>query len=273
MLREFFPKLYNPDKCFENMMMDSGAAFLIALQGVSMLLTSIIMILFPRFPVLVGSIIPDAYFILPVRLIVTSLQIYVSVSIHITTMMWVTTVYYYLCLVTPICTQELRMDGRKFKTFRRLRTPEALIKVYRSLQLLNNLAMYICGPFVVPQQMIFSKFIVYNNYMQIVYSHQISLATASLLGFWALGFSFYWTVVLSFGGYLYCNTNRVLLSWKYHNWDCKKDTKLMSKFRKSCTPITIHFGTTFVIKRLTLLKFIRGATVSTFRILLIGRRR
>ncbi|CAL8128199.1 unnamed protein product [Orchesella dallaii] len=271
--RVYLPKTFDPNKCVANKVIDFGTALMLVAFTVLILFTSSVMIIFPRLPFLIGSIIPEKYFILPVRLIVTPIQIYISVSVHITTLLLGISIYYYLCMITPIVTQELRMDQKKYKTLDRLRTPETLIKVYRSLQLLNISATYSCGPFIVPQQFIFSKFIVYCNYMLIVYSQQMSWATICLLGFWAFTFSLYWTTLLSFGGYLYVHCRRVLLSWKYHTWNCSSDTKLMSKFRRSCTPITLQFGTTFIIKSLTVLKFIRGLTVGTFRALMISGRR
>ncbi|CAL8070812.1 unnamed protein product [Orchesella dallaii] len=270
--RDFMPKSYDPNKSFANMVIDFGAAVILAGLVILTLLTGCLIILYPRLPFLIGSIIPEKFFILPVRLIVTPVQIYLCVCVYCTAILAVTSIYYYFCLMTPFVSQELRMDRKKYKTSDNLRTPKNLIKVYRTVQLLNIEAMFCCGPFIVPQQILLSKFIVFNNYMQILYSQQMSWVTASLLGFWAFAFTLYWTIVLSFGGYLYYHTHKVLLSWKCHGWNCRADSKLMAKFRKSCTPITVHHGKTFVIRPLTVLKFIRGLTVGTFRALLIGGR-
>ncbi|CAL8120990.1 unnamed protein product [Orchesella dallaii] len=40
----------------------------------------------------------------------------------------------------------------------------------------------------------------------------------------------------------------VLYSWKFHDWGSSQNNKVMSKFRKSCKPIVVNYGNTYVIR-------------------------
>lgn len=61
---------------------------------------------------------------------------------------------------------------------------------------------------------------------------------------------------------------RVLMSWKLNQWKNKEETRFMSKFSKSCKPIMIHCGKAYIVRRLTVLKYIRGLMKGIFRTML-----
>lgn len=58
------------------------------------------------------------------------------------------------------------------------------------------------------------------------------------------------------GGNLSFYGNKVLNSWKYNKWASKQDTMVMDKFRISCKPLQFGWGKTYVINRLSVLRYI-----------------
>ncbi len=61
----------------------------------------------------------------------------------------------------------------------------------------------------------------------------------------------YWAIVLQFGKYLFVRSNKVLNSWNRKCWGSTKETRVMKKFRKSCTPVVIHSGKKLMFGRMT----------------------
>lgn len=53
---------------------------------------------------------------------------------------------------------------------------------------------------------------------------------------------------------------KALDSWKYHQWSNSYQKRLSGKFQKSCKPMQLSYGKTYVITRLTIcvLKYLRG---------------
>jgi len=82
-----------------------------------------------------------------------------------------------------------------------------------------------------------------------------------------------WLVALELSGRLELGSRRLLMSWKNWNWSVP-NKKLLSKFRKSCRPICKRAGSNHLIKRTSVLKFLKGIVRGTRALLTInGRKR
>lgn len=83
-----------------------------------------------------------------------------------------------------------------------------------------------------------------------------------------------WAWILEICGRYNAESKKTLDSWKFLEHRGKEEKKLMSKVRKSCRPFSFGEKGIFVIKRMTVLKFLRGIVKGTFRALLtLGRGR
>jgi hypothetical protein len=160
------------------------------------------------------------------------------------------------------------LNQSEYRTSPTLRHAENLSKEYRTVELLHKRGMAFYGTMVLPTQTILGQFILYCNFTLIRHWTKldatmkcfISLVTFSVLCFWGS--------TLEASGRFHMDSTKALKSWKLLNFRNKDEAKYLSKFRKSCRPLTVGTGEVFKIKRLNVLKFFRGIVKGTFRALL-----
>ncbi|CAL8099144.1 unnamed protein product [Orchesella dallaii] len=266
---EYMPS-YDPNREWLGILIDIGGALILFVLFMISFMTMGVFVARPRLPLLIGSAIPSEFFSLPVRLVTTLLQLYLVYSAYSTTAFAILVVYTYFVSLAPFVNKELHFGRKSYRTLNTLRQPADFVRIYRSFQIINMHAMSICGYFIIPQQIIFGHFIVFCNTMLITNFHKMPMTTVIILSMWSVTSTVYWSAVLAFGAHLYHRGEIMMNSWRRHTWETQKYRKYMNKFRKSCKPITLHFGRTFVIRRLSVLKFIKGLTVSTFRALAVS---
>lgn len=105
--------------------------------------------------------------------------------------------------------------------------------------------------------------------MILKHGSEMDKISVAVLVSWGIAAATFWGVILIMGGGLYLNGNNLLLSWKYHsNWPDKFQKEVFHKFRRSCRPFVLNYGRWYVIKRLTVLKFVRSLCRGIFKALL-----
>lgn len=166
--------------------------------------------------------------------------------------------------------QEIRLGRKCYVANDKLRNSDNLRITYRSLQILNQQALVNCplGTYLVLLNGFFMLAAIYISFVLIRYWEMlqfISKAPMVIAEFWAIG---YWTIILQIGCMFFVDGNKTLNSWKRHNWGCERENRLMKKFRQSCKPILLSFGSQFVIGRMSVLNYYQGVLRGTFRVLL-----
>ena len=121
---------------------------------------------------------------------------------------------------------------------------------------------------LIPDQTIVTKLLTVSVYTIVRHGKEMSEIYLALFTIWGFIPVLRIVGVLVVGGLLEKYGVKVLESWKYHDWGNKRDKKLMGKFRKSCKPLTLHYQKIYTVKRLTVLKFLRGLTRAIMRVLL-----
>jgi hypothetical protein len=130
----------------------------------------------------------------------------------------------------------------------------------RSFQLLHKCIMGCIGFVYFPLHSITGQCVVFCLYSLIKHWGGLDSASKGLLGMIGTSLLLFWLGVLDCGGRFYKLNRRSMLSWK-------KGGKYVSKFCKSCKPLGIGLEGTFIIKRLSVLKFLRAVVKGTFRAL------
>ncbi|CAL8127886.1 unnamed protein product [Orchesella dallaii] len=182
------------------------------------------------------------------------------------------TLYLYGFIVIPFIVLELRLGRkRRYYAVDQLRRPPMLIYTYRTVQVLQQQLNQVLGKILIPTQTVMGKIVVFSAFTVLTNGYRMRLTSIALLGGWSVVMAFAWCTILLMAGYLHLYGKRILLSWKYHEWESKREKSIMSKFRKSCKPIDVRLGNTFVIRRLTVLKFIRQLTRGFFRLMLMTK--
>ncbi|CAL8085918.1 unnamed protein product [Orchesella dallaii] len=268
-----FAENYMPDLDHRTARSMKALEFLIWYIIISMtasgFLMSLMSIVVPSTPILPTCLIPpDVKFGIILKMILLPFQMFVPLVVNGSLSLTMIVIVVYTATVVPFFTNELRIGMGQYKTKNSLRTPKNLMVTFRSFQLLHQTAMSCFGVFIVPCQTTFSNMILFSNFMFIRHRAEMQPETNCLLIGWSTICLLFWMLVLELGGRLHLRGREVLKSWKLHDFGDKSVNRCMSRFRTSCRPLAIQFGRTYVIRRLSVLKFIRGLTVGTFRLLL-----
>lgn len=261
---------YHPNKALDSLVLELGLVLSSSALGIMTLITCVYFYLEPLTTCLIGSAIPENFFFPPFRIFMVYLfPHYLSLAMLAIINTNGASLVIYGALFTPFIVRELCLDRRKnYKTSERLRRPLHLLLTFRSAQILQIRFLQAFQYIIVPSQTIVMQIVFLSTFMLIKHNDKVSTATSAMLGSWSLCSAATWCTFLSMGGYLHWYGRKTLMSWKYHQWASSVQKKHMSKFRRSCRPLTINMGRTYVITRLTVLKFMRGLSRGVFRTLL-----
>ncbi|CAL8125315.1 unnamed protein product [Orchesella dallaii] len=163
----------------------------------------------------------------------------------------------------------LGKESSWYKSSGQLRKYPTLCIEYRSVFIFLEEVLEQPGKMLIQTQAMATYFTVYALCILIRNEEgKIRIPTKIVLISWSFFAVVGWSLILWMGGWLYFCGQLILKSWKYHEWTSKSEKKYMNKFRKSCRPVTIHCGNLYTIRRLSVLKFIRGVLEGIFRTLL-----
>lgn len=231
----------------------------------------------PKQPNFMGSMLPDDGCPMLVNiLILYILPCYCIAFMYCNLLCYAGIFFIYGVLVVPFVLFEFRVGRKPGKYFAvpNLRKPPTLQIAWRTVQVLQLNINNMLGVFLVPTHTFFGDFCVLSTYILFKHHKMMATSTKVMLVIWAGLSSFFWCLVLLMGGYIHMFGIKVLTSWKYYKWSeiTAREKRILSRFGKSCVPLSIAYGKTFVIRRLTVLKFIRGLVKGIFRTLLtIGK--
>lgn len=262
----------NPDKVATNWLIESLCLFLFSVIFSVNVFLLVFLFVKIRGPISVAQLIPTKYFYWPIALFVFLTHSYMLTVIMMNLAICGSIITVYLVYVSLFLKKELELGRLKYKSIENLRSVPNVIHVYRSFQVLQMHAMSFMGIFLVMCNAIFMMLALYANVILIRHWYLLQpmtkatfvLGSPTLIGFWAL--------FLDLGRVFSDGSTKVLLSWKTFNWGNAKEAKLMSKFRKSCKPIRVSYGSQFVVGKVSVFKFLRGVVRGTLRALLTTKR-
>ncbi|CAL8132167.1 unnamed protein product [Orchesella dallaii] len=238
------------------------------MMGTSLLL-SLVFIIFPQVPACFGNIIPPEYFTLPVRIVHTLYYVHMSTVIYANFSAVIAVLITYMFQMVPFVLNEFRMNGvQKYKTMRGFRTARNIMLEYRSIQILHLAFMDVFGNILIPLHFLIMKLVVFSNVVVIRYHNEMHPGVMAMLGIWSILGTAFWCATLALGGYVFRKSLETRRSWKNWKWKSRFDGVIMAKFRKSCKQFMISYGNIYVIRRHSILKFMKGLTCGTFRVLL-----
>jgi hypothetical protein len=173
----------------------------------------------------------------------------------------------YSIIIVPLVFTEFVAGQKSYKTLEALRTIKHLPWEYRMVEILQRNINDVLGLCLIPLQAVISQIALFCNFTLITRWGQIDAATKGILSVWTIGVLVLWITLLEGAGRFHLKGKELIRSWKYWDWP-RKDMKLMGKFRKSCRPLGVRAGRYCCIKRISVLKFVRGIVQGTFRALL-----
>jgi len=170
--------------------------------------------------------------------------------------------YVFVGVMVPLIMKEFRPNQSNYMTSNRMRRPYNLMRAYRTVEVVHVMGIDLIGKLILPYYTVAGQFILFCNVSALrEESVDIVLVLFSLI---AQTIAF---IALEFCGRFSMNAIATVNSWKYLN--CSYfDKKCLNKFRKSCIPLRVETKGYFVIKRLTVIKFLRSIVRGTFRTLM-----
>lgn len=244
---------------------DQFCALIIILVALVWLSLSTFYILFPTFPIQFGYIFPasNCWTILCVCIHIYSVLLYFW---HYAVILISAALYGAITL--PLVSHELKCGQKSYASVATLREPANLIKVYRANQLFHIKFNICVGKILLPAQTMLTLLFIFSCYMLIRMKSSMELFQFCLFVVLAVIGSFGLGIFLIIFGYVHLNGNKVLNSWKRYTWSSKRERVLMNKFRVSCKPIMICWGKAFIVRKVSVLVFVRGLTRGLVRDLL-----
>lgn len=179
-------------------------------------------------------------------------------------------VFYCRAVLMRILLPEFRLGqpGSKYLAHDSFRQPSNFTIMYRSCQIIFMISNQLFGKCLVPVQAFSTLLFVFCNYTLIRHCDMLAPSAQIIMIIWAVFTPMFWALVLVVGGYVHSIGLKNLRSWEQCSWNSARDAKIMKKFALSCQPLKICFGSMFVIRRVSLMVFVKGVTRSLMRALL-----
>lgn len=258
----------DPDRCHFNRVVDRLITLFITILFLIYVCAALFVCIKPRGPLTFGELVPLEYFnwLTYTFIVVVNLYIVTLVITNICALgcSWLI----YLIYFAYFLPRELCLNNRQYKTVSTLREIDQMCHVYRSFQVLHVTVSYVTGIVLLLCNAVFMSTIMYSNFTLAKNWSSFSMLIKVMILLISPTITIFWVVLLDIGRRLGDGTAKLLLSWKVHAWETKKERKLMSRFRKSCKPIKLSCGMQFVVGRTSVLKFLKGVTRGTMRALL-----
>lgn len=226
--------------------------------------------------IFVGSSIPPGPFLSPLKNLIMLLHCYIILVGCLSCTLFNCYAITYGFNTVLFYTVELRLglkEGKYRSEIYLRRSSTNMMVTYRAFQILHKHFLVLYGPFLLTMNAMAMLIVVYNNFVLIQFWNELEVhAKAPLLLGLFLCLSI-WSGVIELGRILFSRGKKVVNSWKGgDNWSSSLETKVMQKFRRSCKPLLLAFGTEFVLRKGSIFIFFRGVTRGTCRVLLTAKR-
>jgi hypothetical protein len=162
--------------------------------------------------------------------------------------------------VFPLLRDEFKGNflSQRYRTKNELRQGKNLTIEYRKVELLHKQAMNVYGFLILPAQSALGKFIVYCNFTLVRHRIELEPFMLALISTLSINMMCFWCAVLEICGRFHWNSILLLKSWKMLHFPSKSEEKFMKKFKKGCRPLFIGLEGYTKIRRLSVIKFIKG---------------
>lgn len=139
---------------------------------------------------------------------------------------------------------------------------------YRELEIIILNFMEVFSPIIIPLQTAITILGIFCNVSLIKYNELLNAANTCLLLIWSGGGTTCALIALTFCGMTHNKSVRMLRTMRAKNWGSKERNSIMKRFVRSCKPLSYGYGRMYIIRKISVFKFMRHLTRGTFRCLL-----
>jgi len=173
---------------------------------------------------------------------------------------------YFLVSFSTILQEFILNSRRNYIAKNTLRTLPHILREYKSLEILQKQAAELYGFMFTPLQFLIGKCILYVIYTLLKHGGDIPSSLKLLIALCGINLLIIWPIILETCGKLHRHGCAIISSLRFLN--CGRHRKYISRFKKRCRPICIGTPYFLTVKRLTVLKFLKGVIRGTLRMLL-----
>lgn len=269
-------KFRDPNTCKDNRYFDMTILFINKVCPFISVFIGCHSFIYPEWPTYLTTLFDEGTLPFSIRILFSLLVIYIILGC------WAILQILLLFLLTNFCyTWEILkefacQDGRSwskhtfahqhasagFRSFANIRFH------YTQLEILQICFLDIFGVLYVPVNIIATNLALFCNYTLIKRWEELDAAGATILIIWSTLSFIGPPMIYGIVGSLRNLGVKVLLSMKDADWGSKSQNVQMKKYVKGCDPLNYGLGKMFVIKRSTVLVFVRTVSRGTFRTLL-----
>ncbi len=221
------------------------------------IINTLVCLIYPGHPASFVQILPNKWYSI---VIVYLFSLYIVPYCYNSLLILVETALPLILLVIRFAVNELKIGRLIYLTNDSLRTPQNLQLVYQMSQILMTCINGLFGKLLIPVQTIATLLFIFGSYVAIKHHDKIEIISLLMVLSWSLSAVAGWGGILMLGGYLHSNGQKILTAWKKNPWKYRKERNEMKRFVKSCKPMAICYGKLFVIRRVSLMVFVRGLT-------------
>lgn len=197
-------------------------------------------------------------------MVIGSVYLLITMLTWTTMLMVLTTIFIYVFYTRPMIMKDLR-GGNGFIQYKNLSS------TYRTFEIMHMIMLENLAWTLVPFQVLIFQYGLICNHTLILNWKTMDLTTTGFLVSQFLMFQGLYVLYLSFGGWFYKNSVRILEGWKALKLKNAIEMKCVAKFRRSCRPMYIGYPGVFKVRKVSVLTYCQGLLTGTSR-LLVGLR-
>lgn len=232
------------------------------------LVTTGFFIVWPTAPTLFGSVLPLKWYYFP---LIYLFPIYTGTCLNFYIVPVLVAAFVLGTVFIPFTVRELRLGRKKYWANDTLRNPWKLQMIYRNVQIIQHHINLLAGKLLVPFQTVTTLIFVLSGYVVLKHREHMAMAPFIMILSWTGLAPVIWALILTMGGFLHSNGLKILNSWTLFQSDqrlSKFEKRVMAKFKASSKPIMICYGKMFVMRRVSVMVFVRGLSKGLLRALL-----
>ncbi len=223
----------------------------------------------PRGILFIGAFIPDKYYTyFPVGVIVIVFHFYTCIRVALNLAITSTVLLIHMIYFTVFYTKEFKLGAKIYKTENRLRNSYNIRTMYRSFQLLHQNVLCFIGWVFAFSHFGFTLQPIIVNFVLIKYWKDINLFAKIPLVLISPAVVSTWMFTIQLCSSFFVDGKKSLKSWHLYDWGSKKENRVMRKFRKSCKPVLVCYGSMYQVKRITPFAYVKTIIRGSFKSML-----
>ncbi len=266
---------FNPNRELVNQCLDLTVFLYMILWIWFLVVAGLYCVYDPQGIIFLGALIPDKYYsYFPFGVITIIYHGYTCLRLALNLAITSTLLLIHMLYFTVLYTKEFKLGAKTYKTKHKLRNSHNIRTMYRAFQLLHQNVLCFMGGVFAFCHFGFTLQPIFVNFVLIKYWKGIHLFAKVLLLVVSPAVTSIWMLTLQLCSSFFVKGEKSLKSWELYDWGSKRENRVMRRFRKSCKPVIVCYGSMYQVKRITPFAYVRTIIKGSLRSMLaLGKTR